>query len=342
MKEMYLMLAAVFITLVISPVAYSAESSNLSMRYPMKPDVMPYVIYEANSSDENSSDEKPVVWDLTGAEVTIVEPSDEELKALEAKEPKYPYTLAFSSGSFTPTERLDPKIQNELASAGEGDYTYGFVMISGITTDTKLDTLTEHGVKLLEYHQHHCYKAKIPLNRIKEIGNLSFVRWIGYAPSDLKIHPTLKKKISSGNNDEIRIYISVFDSDLNENSEKVVHNDGKQYYLYISNGPFQNKLEGMGVTILAYDDRDTSFTARVTPDTINKIVDMDFVQFIEPGYPIEEPAGSCLTEGKMLGSMSSPRTDEPLEREEMTTGGSNLGIATIVLIAFAYMQRRLM
>ncbi len=52
--------------------------------------------------------------------------------------------------------------------------------------------------------------------------------------------------------------------------------------MYMSNGPFQNKLEEMGVTILAYDDRDTSFTARVTPDTINKIADLDFVQFIAP------------------------------------------------------------
>jgi len=336
MKGIYLILAAVFIMLMISPAAYSTESSNLSMGYFKEMESNVTVICEsANSSDFTPPHERMNVSEVTGAECSYGGRT-----APSTKKPEKPYTLAFVSDSFTPTERLDSRIQDKLTSAGEDDYTYCFVMISGRTTNAKRDALTEQGVKLLGYFSHHCYRAKIPLNRIEEIGNLSFVRWIGYAPSDLKIHPTLKKKISSGSDDEIRVYINVFDSDLNENSEKIVHNDGKHYYTYIPNGPFQNKLEEMGVTILAYDDRGTSFTARATPDAINQIVDLDFVHSIAPE----------LT-AKLMSSQGSPsideqleseaNTDEPSEQEELTTGDSNPGIATIVQMAFAYIQRRL-
>ena len=254
------------------PVFYSGERM-----YPLNPDRMPYAIYEGantNISDRelemnshrgvyaiyegaNTSD-----WDIPVSDITIAECSYGGRTASTTKKPEKPYILGFVGGSFTPTERLDSRIQDKLASAGEDDYTYCFVMISGRTTDAKRNALAEHGVKLLGYHSNHCYKAKIPLNRIEEVGNLSLVRWIGYAPSDLKIHPTLKKMISSGSDGEVDVYISVFDSDLN--------------------GLFRNKLEEMGVHTCLYNDRITTFAACATPATINKIVDLDFVQFIAP------------------------------------------------------------
>ena len=340
MKGLYLMLVAGLITLMISPAAYSTEPSNLSMGFDtMDPDVTVYV--DANSSDADSSDEEPCGWEITETEPTVAECSYGGRTASGTKKPEDPYTLGFVGGSFTPTKQLDPKIQNKLSSAGEDDYTYCFVMIFGRGSRTEMDALTGQGVKLLGYHSHHCYKAKIPLNRIEEIERLPFIRWIGYAPSDLKIHPILKEKISSGSGDEIRVHVNVFDSDLNENSEKIVHNDGKRYYTYIPNGPFQNKLEEMGVTILFYNDGLKTFTARTTPDTINRIADLDFVHFIS-----SEPDPMM----KMVASQRSPgidgqleqeaNTDEPLEQEEMTMGSLNLGIVTIVLIAFACMHQR--
>ena len=96
-------------------------------------------------------------------------------------------------------------------------------------TDAKLGALTERGVKLLGYHPNHCYKAKIPLNRIEELEGLPYIRWIGYAPPDLKIHPALQQEVSSKSvDDEILVYISVFDSDLNEKSQKIVQDGEKQ------------------------------------------------------------------------------------------------------------------
>jgi len=50
---------------------------------------------------------------------------------------------------------------------------------------------------------------------------------------------------------------------------------------------------------------------------------------------------ACLTEGKIVGSMRSPSTDEPSEQGEVTTGDSNPGIVTIVRMVFVYLQRRL-
>lgn len=255
------------------------------------------------------------------------------------KKPRYPYILRFEGGgSFTPTERLDDRIQDKLASAGEADYTYCFVMVSDGTTAENRNVLAEHGVKLLGYQFYHSHKAKIPLNRIEEIGNLSFVRWIGYAPFDLKIHPILQKKISSGSDDEIRVYIDVFDSDINEKSEKIVCNDGKTYCKCIPHGPFQNKLEEMGVTILDYEEGRgrVMFTAHATPETINRIAGLDFVLFIKTGDP-----DANLPLITTLSNQRSPNIDEPLEPEEMTTGDSNREIVTIVQMAFAYIQRRL-
>ena len=120
------------------------------------------------------------------ASVNYTQDELDEMELLEITNPRNPYSLGFVSESFTPTEKLDERLQAKAQEFNTPNYqgknyTYGFVMILGRVTPEKLQNLTEYGVKTLGYHSPHSYKAKIPLNSVDEVNDLPFVKWVGYS-----------------------------------------------------------------------------------------------------------------------------------------------------------------
>ncbi|PIN87278.1 hypothetical protein COV19_00140 [Candidatus Woesearchaeota archaeon CG10_big_fil_rev_8_21_14_0_10_44_13] len=150
--------------------------------------------------------------ELTMKQITkgiIVEATEEEkavTEQLEITNPRQPYSLGFVSETFTPTEKIDNKIYSKINESPslqitnitpeyiKNNYTYGFIMILGKTREEKIDTLENMGVKLLGYHSYHSYKAKIPLNKINELEQLPFVKWIGYSTNKQKFDTVLNSK----------------------------------------------------------------------------------------------------------------------------------------------------
>lgn len=215
----------------------------------------------------------------------IVNPTEEEKALMEQSEitnPKMPYSLNFVSESFTPLEKMDSRIYSKIEEIPtlqitnitpqyvKDNYTYGFVMILGKTWDYKISALKGIGIRLLGLHSMHSYKAKIPLNKINELEQLSFVKWVGYSTNKQKFDTVLNSKIENGadSSEELEIYINLFDDDLS--------------------GEFKNILLKEGVEVGDYFPDLRTYYARANLSTIHSISEYDFVLFIEvPGVVIE-------------------------------------------------------
>jgi len=147
---------------------------------------------------------EPALEDASFARAISVAYTQEELNKIENSEitnPRKPYSLGFMSESFTPTgklgEMLQAKVEESVAPSYVGEnYTYGFIMIIGRITQGKLQNISNYGVKLLGYHSGHSYKAKIPLNKVNEIKELPFIKWVGYATLKQKLHPNLFDRLN--------------------------------------------------------------------------------------------------------------------------------------------------
>lgn len=224
---------------------------------------------ELYSLEEVSRSTKAIFVKYTQAEIN-------ELENREITNPKIPYSLGFISESFAPFQKLDNRIENKLREFNTPNYigknyTYAFVMITGRITSEKLQSITNYGVKLLGYHSGHSYKAKIPLDKINEIKDLPFVKWVGYSTLRQKLHPNLFDKINvidddifineSVVNKQMPVYINLFDNDVNNE--------------------FKNMLEQKGVNIFEYNKNLLSYRASLTPGILKDIINLDFILFVE-------------------------------------------------------------
>jgi len=174
--------------------------------------------------------------------VNATEEEKDLLDNIEITNPKIPYTLGFVSESFTPTEKIDDslyskiqeisslKITNITPQYVKNNYTYGFIMILGKRRESKLNTLENIGVKLLGYHPRHSYKAKIPLNKISELEQLSFVKWVGYSTNKQKFDNTLNAKFDNESDmgEELEIFINLFDDDISDEFKNILKKEGMQ------------------------------------------------------------------------------------------------------------------
>ncbi|PIN87280.1 hypothetical protein COV19_00150 [Candidatus Woesearchaeota archaeon CG10_big_fil_rev_8_21_14_0_10_44_13] len=212
--------------------------------------------------------------------VRKVIPTEEEksiTEQLEITNPKLPYSLGFVSELFTPTEKIDSKIYSKIEDIPslkitdttpqyvKDNYTYGFIMILGKTREEKLDVLKNMGIKLLGYHPYHSYKAKIPLNRINELEQLSFVKWVGYSTSRQKLDSELigmLNNVSQNKEEIVKIFIALFDNDTNEE--------------------FKNILEKNGVKVIKYHPNLNTYLAEAPLKLINDtLINFDFILAIE-------------------------------------------------------------
>ncbi|PIN87276.1 hypothetical protein COV19_00130 [Candidatus Woesearchaeota archaeon CG10_big_fil_rev_8_21_14_0_10_44_13] len=151
-----------------------------------------------SNSDSFLVNLKPIIQ--TNAGITVNATTEEKALAeqLEITNPRQPYSLGFVSETFTPTEKIDNKIYSKIDEISslqitditpkyvKDNYTYGFIMILGDIWEYKLNDLKNMGIKMLGPHSTHSYKVKIPLNKINELEQLSFVKWVGYSTNKQK------------------------------------------------------------------------------------------------------------------------------------------------------------
>lgn len=205
-----------------------------------------------------------------------------------------PYALTFVGGSHEPTPGLDQAIAARAAalqpgSPDESGFTYGFIMIEGRPTPEKLQALGELGVVLLGRHPQRSFKARIPLANAWDAVLLPSVHWIGYAPRELKLDPRLHEALRMESRVVPQIlYVNVFEDDRGPATTLVEIPLGDKTITRVrTNGPFERALEEAGIEVLDFEPGLNMFRVRATLDQVDKILDEDFVLFVEPKPSLE-------------------------------------------------------
>jgi subtilisin family serine protease len=219
-----------------------------------------------------------------------------------------PFFLGFTAGKHFPPagERIDPllleALRSHYADGRPSQETYAFVMFDKRITEQRVQALADAGARVLEFHPHYCLKVAFAPAALDTLANLDFVRWVGVAQPWQKVHRSMgeaREKLRDG--ELLESYINVFDSDLcadstwrrvgtvelgGPNGVERVEDPNIGPRAWMSNGWQQRALEAIGVEVFEYVDSIRAFRARLSPTQLEALVELDFVQFIEPqGVP---------------------------------------------------------
>ena len=215
-----------------------------------------------------------------------------------------PYFLGFAAGRHYPPqgERIDPALERVLRPH-YGDErpearTYAFVMFQKRITPERIAALEATGARVLGFHPHHTLKVALGVEHLDAIAYSDFVRWVGLPRTWQKIHPGMERVVAELRAGELfEAWISVYDSDLDERSvqrpvgvveaggpEGVVRIDAPELQVYETDslGWQHRELERAGLTLLNYDEVIRAFRVRMAPVQLERVAELDFVQFIEP------------------------------------------------------------
>jgi hypothetical protein len=217
-----------------------------------------------------------------------------------------PYFLGFTAGSYYPPqgELVDPLILRRYRPDSDlrpGDFTYAFVMFSERMTADRLAQLESAGCRLLGSHPHYTMKVALSSAALSEVSTLPFVRWVGSPQSWQKLSPSMQSELAAEPSDMIELAISLYESDLGPQSvgtptgtfwpkrpglepapdvsQRALEQLPKKWQ---SHGWQQQALEAMGMEIRYYAPRGEAFVGSVRRDRLEALVELDFVQFIEP------------------------------------------------------------
>ena len=211
-----------------------------------------------------------------------------------------PYFLSFASGPHFPPadERLDPALSRaaSMALAAGRTRTYAFVMFAKRMTPARIAVLEQLGIETLSFHPHYCLKVAIPVAAIDACASLEFVRWVGVATPRQKLHPVLTAQRAANQAAQfLDVWINVSESDLGPAPQqslaaRATHWDvgvaaespATALWTTRSDGWQERALLAQGVEIQEYVDAVQAFRARIAPGTLDALLELDFVQFVEP------------------------------------------------------------
>ncbi|MGK0480740.1 MAG: hypothetical protein ACJAQ3_000705, partial [Planctomycetota bacterium] len=219
-----------------------------------------------------------------------------------------PFFLGFAGGDHYPAanEILDPLVIEAIGQpyldARPDAVTYGFVMFSKRITKARVAELEDMGVRVLGFHPHYAMRVALPVDIVGAVSTLDFVRWVGTARAAQKLHPALNAELAKVPfGDKVRIYVSVFESDMNPGSSyteigrvdaigpvATTAGEGNQLTrIWQSNGWMQAALEEAGAEVMSYSPGLKTFQLLVDRSVIAELAQRDFVQFIEPSPDAE-------------------------------------------------------
>jgi hypothetical protein len=255
-------------------------------------------------------------------------PHGDVVSARTEEDPDY---LGFAGGRYYPSadERLDPQLvaqAAQLSAAGQREV-HGFVMFAARMTPARIAALESLGARVLGQHPYYCVKAALPISALDRIASLDFVRWVGTARAEQKVHPNLGLA-PIAEDGRIDVYIDLFETDLGPQSTSepigsVSLNDPGQSHVVDdssllprkvqSRGPIERELRVLGIEISEYLDNLHAFRGRVLPSDVEALAALDSVQFVEPDIA-----------PTLAHDESTPMIGNDIVRQYTVGSGSNL------------------
>lgn len=182
--------------------------------------------------------------------------------------------LAFLTGDYVPPEgeKLQPALA-QLARARAGQFStlgtdakpavYALILLNGRLDEGLQTWLTERGVELFGFYPYSAYQARIPVDALNAVASNPQVRWVGQPYPLQKLDPDLRLFMGANTGEKIGLYVNFFAPD--EGARDAVS------AMASKTGTWDPKLA------LLYVEADAV--------TVNRLLDMDAVLFVEPVRP---------------------------------------------------------
>jgi len=182
--------------------------------------------------------------------------------------------LAFLSGEYIPPEgeKLQPALA-QLAQRRAAQLTalgsdarpsvYAFILLNGRLDESLQAWLQERGVELLGFYPYTAYQARIPVDALHAVASHPQVRWVGQPTPVQKLDPDLLYFMGDRSGERIWLYVNLFAAD---ESAKAA-------------------IASMAAETGVYDPSLGVFAIVADAATVNRLLDMDAVLFVEPIRP---------------------------------------------------------
>ena len=177
--------------------------------------------------------------------------------------------LSFASGVRAEASGLDPSLAARAGSlrADGHEFVYGFVLLRAPLDETLEKKLAGLGLAFLGPHDDH-QKARLPIAALEAIAALPEVEWVGVSEPEQKLSSELTDVLSPRTpaaaidaGTPIPVDINLFEGD--------------------EAGRFRRQLEAVGAAVGEYDADLHFYRAVATAPVLDRIADLDFVQFVE-------------------------------------------------------------
>ncbi len=175
--------------------------------------------------------------------------------------------IAFLSGEYLPPpgEKLQPALvrlarQLSVQSSGVQRAVYALILLNGRLDEELQAWLEGRGVKLTGFYPYTAYQAQIPVDALEAVASHPQVRWVGQPNPIQKLDPDLLMFMGGTSGERIWLYVNLFAPD--EGAKDAITS------MVSDTGVYDQSL---GVVPVLAD-----------AGTVNRLLDMDAVLFVEP------------------------------------------------------------
>ncbi|MGC8785304.1 MAG: S8 family serine peptidase, partial [Armatimonadota bacterium] len=182
--------------------------------------------------------------------------------------------LAFLSGDYVPPqgEKLQPALARlaqqraaQLSTLGFNarPAVYAFILLNGRLDEGLQAWLVERGVELFGFYPYTAYQARIPVDALNAVASHPQVRWVGQPNPVQKLDPDLLYFMGDTSGERIWLYVNLFAADEGAKAA----------------------IENMAAETGVYDPSLGVFAIVADAATVNRLLDIDAVLFVEPIRP---------------------------------------------------------
>jgi len=179
--------------------------------------------------------------------------------------------LAFLSGEYVPPqgEKLQPALAQlaqqraaQLSTQGSSarPAVYALILLNGRLDEGLQAWLQERGVELFGFYPYTAYQARIPVDALNEVASHPQVRWVGQPNPVQKLDPELLYFMGDQTGERIWLCVNLFAAD--EGAKEAI--------------------ASMAAETGVYDPSLGVFAIVADAGTVNRLLDMDAVLFVEP------------------------------------------------------------